>query len=262
MHVDDGIERVSREVALQRGSAIDVLLHKYYPVGHPRLRVVSGALNLDAIGKVGRRDEVGLLRKAVLAMPHALAGHYLHSPTAATMRSINTHRAFKQHADLVKTLLEHGVKVYLMRMPHGATEAMYCMDPVSAIANTVMVFNMAKPARKLETPFYQGGSRMQPGASAEGGEHLQAFHKGAIHYIQRFDSLRANGQSVEAVKFFLHQLALKRGHVIEHHAIRLRGENTLHLDCVTNYFGKGKTAASSSAKIRWLIKMISRCFNV
>ncbi|MBC7792691.1 MAG: hypothetical protein H7Z43_03200 [Clostridia bacterium] len=237
MHVHDGIERVSPELALKRGSAIDVLLHEYYPVRHPQLHVVPGALNLDAIGPVGRRDEVGVLRKAVLAMPHALAGHYLHSPTAATMKSINTHRAFKQHAGLVETLLANDVEVYLMRMPHGATEAMYCMDPVSAIANTVMVFNMAEPARKLETPLYQGGSRMKPGASAEGGDHLQVFHEGAIHYLQGFNSLRANEESVVAVKDFL--LQLKSRHAIEHHAISLQGENTLHLDCVVNYFGEG-----------------------
>jgi len=67
------------------------------------------------------------------------------------------------------------------------------------------------------------------------------FHDGAIHYLQGFESLRANEESVEAVRRFLQGVARDRGQAIEHHPIRLRGENTLHLDCVAGYFGEGAT---------------------
>ena len=240
----DGVVRLPRTARAERTAALDALLRHYYPVGHGKLRIVS-KLDLDGIGRVGRRDEVGKLTKAVLAIPHALSGDFFGSPlTSEGNVRIDTHLAFSHHAKLVRDLLERGCEVFLMVQPGGATEAVYNTDVVTGIADKAVVSSLRWAQRRFEQLAYTGGLQLDrdvPGkGSVEWGDTLQAVRGGKHYLLQGFSSMRGNLDSVERLGRLVHRLN-KDGANIVHVPIQLAGEKTLHLDYAANYAGQGAT---------------------
>ncbi|MEZ0313389.1 MAG: hypothetical protein ACAI38_16580, partial [Myxococcota bacterium] len=183
---NDGLVRLPKTFQAERQAALAALLRHYYPVGHAGLHVCS-KLDLDAIGRVGRRDEVGKLAKAALAIPHALSGDFFGSPlTSEGDVRIDTHLAFTHHAKLVRDLLERGCEVYLMVQPGGATEAVYNTDVLTAIADWLVVSSLRWQQRRVEQLAYTGGIQLDrdvPGkGSIEWGDTLQVV-RGGKHYL-------------------------------------------------------------------------------
>ncbi len=240
----DGVVRLPRTAKAERQAALDALLRHYYPVGDARLRVCR-TLNLDAIGRVGRRDEVGKLTKAALAIPHALSGDFFGSPlTSEGDVRIDTHLAFTHHAKLVRDLLERGCEVYLMVQPGGATEAVYNTDVVTGIADKAVVSSLRWQQRRFEQAAYSGGVQLDrdvPGkGSIEWGDTLQAVRNGKHYLLQGFSSMRGTLESVERLGRLVHRLNQDGANIV-HVPIQLAGDKTLHLDYAANYAGQGAT---------------------
>ena len=55
-----------------RAQFLRQLVEVYYPTNAPGLQVVEGKLDLRKLGKLGRVDEVGTLKRVALAVPYAL----------------------------------------------------------------------------------------------------------------------------------------------------------------------------------------------
>lgn len=118
------------------------MVEVYYPTNAPGLQVVEGKLDLRKLGKLGRVDEVGTLKRVALAVPYALGGEWFFSPLAKSKGfDFDLDKALEQHAAYTRILLEHGVKVSLMLQPEGASEAVYATDTLTAIGKTVLIGN-------------------------------------------------------------------------------------------------------------------------
>lgn len=206
---------------------------------------MEGRLDLRKIGSVGRTDEVGPLKKVALAVPYALGGEWTFSPLAKSHGfEFDLNRALEQHVKLAQTFLERGVQVYLLVQPEGASEAVYATDTVTALGKAVLIGNPKHDARRLETDKYKGGVALSSfagsGAPIEFGDVLLASRGGFQQVIQAFQSWRGTPESIEAMEKALRYLR-SRDLIgpFEHLGVELSGEETLHIDYVTNYAGAG-----------------------
>ncbi len=217
----------------------DVAIKFYYPVGHPRLHVVDH-LNLDAIGPVGRTDEVSTLRTCILVPPTALAGEFTDSPGAGEQR-INTHRAFCNHAWRVRELLKRGTTVYLLRQPVHATEGSFATDIATAIGNDMVLSSPLLDVRRAELAAYSGGQRIDDDGRDDGpiewGDVLQATRDGVHYVMQGWNSMRGTEQSLERLERYLFSRR-KEGKESVHVPIHLDGADTLHHDYAAGVAGK------------------------
>ena len=221
------------------------LVAAYYPVDHPKLHFVEGRLDLKKIGPLGRTDEVGKLKKVALTVPQGLGGDWTFSPLAKSKGfELDLNRALEQHAKLTKTLLDRGVEVYLLAQPDKASEAVYATDTLTAIGNTAMIGNPKHEARKLETEKFKGGVQLETFGGSKGpiefGDVLLAHSGGTQFVFQGYQSWRSTEESVDALKNALGYLE-SRGNIdpFVHIPVRLTGDDTLHIDYVTNYAGEG-----------------------
>lgn len=230
----------------ERAQFLRQLVDVYYPTSAPGLQVVEGKLDLRKLGKLGRVDEIGSLKRVALAVPYALGGEWFFSPLAKSKGfDFDLDKALEQHAAYTRILLERGVKVSLMLQPEGASEAVYATDTLTAIGKTVLIGNPKHEARRLEIDKFKGGVRLDQfggrDAPIEFGDVLLAHDGQRQHVIQAYQSWRSTEASVEAMRAALKYLQSRQLiDPFELHPVRLSGEDTLHIDYVTNYAGEGQ----------------------
>jgi N-dimethylarginine dimethylaminohydrolase len=224
-----------------RTLAEDVAAKHYYPLGHPRLHVVRH-LDLNKIGPVGRYDEVAPLKTVILTMPTALAGAFDGSPNAKVRPRINTHRAFQDHARLTREVLKRDATVYLLIQPWQATEASFSTDVTTGVGKWIVVSSPLEGVRREELKAYSGGWRLDDDGRKDGpvefGDTLQAWRDGVHYFIQGYNSMRGDTNSIERVAAMIHAMR-KQGANTVHVPVKLAGEDTLHIDYASNYAGEG-----------------------
>ena len=259
--------------AVERRAQLQLIANAFYPVGHPNLHIATH-LDLNAIGPVGRYDEVGTLKTVGLTMPHALAGEYRKSPKAKAAPAIDLTLALEHHAALTRFFLERGTKVFLMLQDDRASEAVYNTDIATAIGSSIVVASPLEQERILERAAYSGGTSMAPAprgkvAAVEFGDFLLARRGDVIYALQGYGSMRGTEASVDRLAATLKRIKLDKGLNIQHVPIHLKGADTLHLDYATNYAGAGATRSmlvcpdaiadqNDIERLRWIFEASDR----
>jgi N-dimethylarginine dimethylaminohydrolase len=235
-----------------------------YPVGHPNLTVVRDQLDLDRLhdevaqlSPRGRECDTHPLVAAVMAVPHALHGQFDGSPRAKEFGAINCPRkALEEHANYVRVLLHHNVKVFLLLQEghtlysNALTEGVFTQDPVIPLGKAFCIANMGHRDRRLETKAFRGGFQVrnfcEPGGSVEGGDVIP-LHGNALRpdepiqvVFQGLNGLRSSPASIRGMHRLLDTLHLL--HAIDAPQlvpVELAGKHVLHLDYALSIMGIG-----------------------